>query len=199
MNLDFLGVLSQPNQKHGEQVGTTRTGGIHANLNVPGTSPPNGNSGNKIPAPTVKAETRSHTFPVCSQSMGTERANVDEAVPVVPGVPTENGQFSNAETGVLAEQETAKKQLLRWIGARCPCSQDVWGSEKSLYHDYRHWCRKYSRAACSNELFCVILDELFQRELDGWQGLCVAADWCLSRGNTGNRSDARHLGSRRLQ
>ena len=176
MNLDFLDVLSQPNQMHREQVGTAGTGGIHANLNVPSTSPASGNTGNKIPAPTANPETCSHVFPVCSQGLGTERPNVDAAVPAVPGVPDENVQFGNAETGVLAEQETAKKQMLRWIDARCAWSQGVWGSEESLFRDYVQWCRKNSLPPCSKELFSAVLDESFQRELDGWQGLCLAVD-----------------------
>jgi hypothetical protein len=181
MNLDFLDVLSQPNQMHREQVGTAGTGGIHANLNVPSTSPASGNSGNKIPAPTANAETCSHVFPVYSQSMGTERPNVDAAVPAVPGVPSENEQFRNAETGVLAEQETAKKQVLRWMDARCAWSQCVWGSEQSLFHNYGQWCRQNSLPPCSRELFAAVLDEPFQRELDGWQGLCLAVDFAAGR------------------
>jgi hypothetical protein len=181
MNLDFLDVLSQPNQKHREQVGTAGTGGVLTRLSVPSTSPGGGNSGNKITAPTANAQTCSHVFPVYSQSVGTERPNVDAAVPAVPGVPSENGQFRNAETGVLAEQETVEKQVLRWVGARCAWSPFVWGSEESLYQDHREWCQDSSQPPSPRELFSAVLDELFQRELDGWQGVCLAVDFAAGR------------------
>jgi hypothetical protein len=113
--------------------------------------------------------------------LGTQRPNVDAAVPAVPGVPNENGWFSNAETGVLAEQETAEKHMLRWMDARCAWSEGVWGSEKCLFRDYGQWCRKNSLPPCSGELFSAVLDELFQRELDGRQGLCLAADFAAGR------------------
>jgi hypothetical protein len=116
-------------------------------------------------------------FPVYSQSVGTERPNVDAAAPAVPGVPNENGQFCNAETGVLAEQETVKTQVLRWVGARCAWSQGVWGSENSLYQDYREWCQDCSQPPFPLELFSAVLDELFQSEMEGWQGVCLAVDF----------------------
>jgi len=181
MNLDFLDVLSQPEQKHREQVGTEGTGSVLAPLSVPGTSPATGNRGNKIPAPTANAETCSHVLPVYSQSVGTGRPNVDAPVPGVPGVPSENGQVRNAETGVLAEQETVKTQVLSWVGARCAWSPFVWGSEESLYQDYREWCQDCSQPPCPRELFCTILSEWFQRDAEGWQGLCLAVDLETSR------------------
>jgi hypothetical protein len=131
--------------------------------------------------------------------MGTGGTNVDAAVPAVPGVPNENGQFSNTETGLFPEQETEKKQLLRWIGVRCAWSKDVWGSEESLYQDHREWCSEYNQPPCPRDLFCTILSEWFQRSAEGWQGLCIAADWRLSEGKTGNRSDVRHSGTERIQ
>ena len=63
MNLDFLDVLSQPDQKQREQVGTAGTTGIHAGPSVPSDVPASGNSGNKISTPTADTEIRSHLFP----------------------------------------------------------------------------------------------------------------------------------------
>lgn len=66
--------------------------------------------------------------------------------------------------------------MSRWLRARCAQSQRAWGSEKSLYHDYRAWCQKYNQPASSRELFCSILGESFPRDAEGWQGLYLAED-----------------------
>jgi hypothetical protein len=131
--------------------------------------------------------------------LGTERTNVDAVVPAVPGVPDENGQVCNAETGGLANRETAKPQISRWLGARCARSQRAWGSEKSLHHDYKEWYQKYNQPPYSRELFCTILNQWFQPDAEGWQGFCLGADWSLSDSNRGNPSYVRHSGTGRIQ
>ena len=199
MNLDFLDVLSQPNQKHREQVGTAGTSSIHAGPSVPSDVPASGNSGNKTSVPTAGTATRSHLFPACSQSLGTERTNVDAAVPAVPGVPDENVPVCNAETDTLIDCKTARPQVSRWLDARCAKSQRAWGSEKSFYHDYRAWCQTHNQRPCSQELFCTILNEWFQRDAEGWQGLCVAPDWRSGERVADNRSNVRRLGTWRIQ
>jgi hypothetical protein len=190
MNLDFLKVLSQPEQKHREQVGTAGTGCIHAGPSVPSAVPASGNSGNKIPVTTAGTETGPHLFPVCSQGFGREGPNVYAAVPPVPGVPNENVQVCNAETDGPADSKTARSQVSRWLDARCAKSQHAWGSEKSLNNDYRTWCQNYNRLPYSLELFRTILNEWFQRDAEGWQGLCLAVDFARSEG-TGSKSTRR--------
>jgi hypothetical protein len=182
MNLDFLDVLSQPKQKHREQAGTAGTGRIHAGLSVPSVVPAIGNSGNKISVPTAGTRTCSHLFPVCSQSLGTERPNVYAAVPAVPGVPNEKQQpCKNSDGDSPAEGDLVEVQVSRWLGARCTRSRLAWGAEEFLYRDYLGWCQKHNQAPGSLEQLAVILDESFQREGNGWQGLCLAVDFAASK------------------
>jgi len=199
MNLDFLDVLSQPTQKHWEQVGTVGTSGIHADLSVPGVVPAFGNSGNKMPVYTAGAGTCSLLFPVCSQVLGEEKPNIYEAVPTVPTVPKENREACNAEAGGQIDGETAKMQMSRWLDTRCTLSHRAWGAEKFLYRDHVAWCHQHWQIPGSRELFCTILSESFHRDAEGWQGLCVAADWPLSARISRGRSSVPWIGTRRIQ
>ncbi len=76
-------------------------------------------------------------------------------------------------------QESAKRRLSRWMAAHCALTRNsarVWGSEEFLYRDYAAWCEQYGELRCSRDLFNIILDESFQREGSGWQGLCLSVD-----------------------
>jgi hypothetical protein len=82
-------------------------------------------------------------------------------------------------------QDEAKQQISRWMATRCAVPRNptkVWGSEKSLYRNYLGWCELYQRTPCCRELFGAFLDETFQREMDGWQGLCLTSDRAASKG-----------------
>jgi hypothetical protein len=182
MNLDFLDVLSQPPQKHREQMGTPGTACILPAWRVPSADPASGNDGNKKSVLTAGAGICTHLFPVCSQSVGTEKPSVYAVVPAVPSVPAKNEHVLSTETRELDDLKIARIQVSRWLGARCARSRHVWGSEKSLYHDYREWCQRRNQLPWSSTLFCSVLNESFDRELDGWQGLSLAADFAASRG-----------------
>jgi len=190
MNLDFLDVLSQPKQKHREQAGTAGTGRIHAGLSVPSVVPAIGNSGNKISVPTAGTRTCSHLFPVCSQSLGTERPNVYAAVPAVPGVPNKKEQvFQDADADSLAEAELVTVQVFRWLGARCTRSGRAWGAEEFLYRDYLGWCRGHNQTPGSLKQVAALLDEFFQRDGNGWQRLCLAVDFAAGKPRGGGPTD----------
>lgn len=73
-------------------------------------------------------------------------------------------------------KEAARQQVACWFDARCAHSRRVWSSEKFLYRDYATWCQMSKQTPSSRELFCAIMDEIFQRDVDGWQGLCLAVD-----------------------
>jgi hypothetical protein len=78
----------------------------------------------------------------------------------------------------LREREKAATiQVSRWLGARSTRAQRAWGAEKFLYCDYTAWCHQHNQSAYCRELFCAILNESFPRELNGWQGICLAVDF----------------------
>ena len=183
MNLDFLDVLSQPTQERWEPVGTLGTNSIHAGSSVPNADPAIGNTGNNISVPTDGTESCSHLFPVCSQSLGTETPNVHAAVPNVPVVPNEKEQVcQDADADSLAGAELVKVQVCRWLGARCTRSGRAWGADEFLYRDYLGWCRGQNQTPGSPKQVAAILNESFQRDGNGWQGLCLAVDFAASRG-----------------
>jgi hypothetical protein len=78
--------------------------------------------------------------------------------------------------------EEVKRQLSRWLTARCTSSERAWGAEKFLYRDYLRWCQRNGHAPGSRELFGAILDQCFPREAAGWQGFCLAEDFAVSEG-----------------
>jgi hypothetical protein len=73
-------------------------------------------------------------------------------------------------------RDAATSQVFRWIGARCVIRRDTWSSEKSLWSDYVGWRQQHKVPVVPREQFAEILDQLFQREIDGWQGLALAID-----------------------
>jgi hypothetical protein len=79
-------------------------------------------------------------------------------------------------------REAVRQQVALWLGARCVRSQQTWGSERFLYRDYLAWSQKCAAVTCSRELFRAILSESFQREQNGWRGLCLALDSAASTG-----------------
>ena len=87
-------------------------------------------------------------------------------------------------------QDAVKQHISRWMAASCTVPLNpgkVWTSEKCLYRDYGAWCQSAKQTPCSRSLFCAILNECFERELDGWQGLCLALDFAAAKGTgTGN-------------
>ena len=118
-------------------------------------------------------------FPVCSQGLGTETPNVHAAVPNLPVVPNEKEQvFQDADAGSMAEAELVKVEVSRWLGARCTRSGRAWGAEEFLYRDYLGWCRGQNQTPGSPEQVAALLDESFQREENGWQGLCLGRGFC---------------------
>jgi len=182
MNLDFLDVLAQHTQKTMGTVGTTGTSGGHTGLSVPKVVSEDGNNGNKLLGPAACADACSQVFPACSQAMGTESLNVYATVPNVPCVPRENEQAcKGADADSPVKKESAAIQLPRWLRTRCTRSKRAWGSEKFLYRDYIEWCQQYHQASCSQALFSTILSESFQRDGNGWQGLCLAVDFTAGK------------------
>lgn len=75
-----------------------------------------------------------------------------------------------------AEKEAAASQIVRWVGARCARGRGIFGSEKSLWHDYAGWSQKHKLSAISRELFSEILNQLFRRDMHGWWGIALALD-----------------------
>lgn len=203
MNLDFLNVLSQPTQERWEPVGTLGTLGtssIHEGSSVPNADPAIGNTGNKIPVPHAGAGACSQLFPVCSQSLGTETPNVHAAVPNVPVVPNEKEHvYQDADADSLAEAELVTVQVSRWLGARCTRSGRAWGAEEFLYRDYQGWCRGQNQTPASPKQVAVILDESFQRDGNGWQGLCLAVDFAASKPRGGGPRDPLRLATETTQ
>ena len=180
MNLDFLDVLPQPAQENVGTLGTLGTSSIDAGPRVPNGVPIIGNDGNKRACLPDGNPTCSPVFPFRSQASGTGKPGIYAAVPIVPAVPNLKDQVS-AEL----DSRAAEVQVAGWIVARCTRPNDprkVWGSEKSLYRDYVARCEQGGQIVCSRELFCSILDLLFQRAMDGWQGLCLAVDWAANKG-----------------
>ena len=85
-----------------------------------------------------------------------------------------------------ARQETSKRQVSRWMTTRCTCpvnKQRVWVSEKSLYRDYVGWCQQHNQMPSSYYTFISIMDVFFQRDCDGWYGVCLAVDASKGRGS----------------
>jgi len=70
-------------------------------------------------------------------------------------------------------REAAKSPITHWIGARCVKRPDTWGSEKSLWQDFEGWRQQHKLSAVPLDLFGEILDRLFTREMDGWQGIAL--------------------------
>ena len=75
-------------------------------------------------------------------------------------------------------QETAREHVSRWMGMRCTQSHLAWGAEKFLYQDFAAWCQQHN-AAPNRALFCAILNESFERDENGWRGLCLAVDFTV--------------------
>jgi len=73
-------------------------------------------------------------------------------------------------------RDAATSQIFRWIGARCVIRRDTWSSEKSLWSDYVEWRQQQKVPVVPREQFAEILDQLFQREMDGWPGIALAID-----------------------
>ncbi len=167
MNLDFLDVLSQPTQETVGTARTVRTDSIHATLPVPNAVLAVENHENQMPRSPVGAGDGAQWFPSGSQTLGTETPNLLADVPEVPKVPNEGEQLCT---------ERARVQVSRWMAARCMQSRRVWAAEKFLYRDYTAWCQQYHQSPFPRELFCAMLNKLFQREENGWQGVCLATD-----------------------
>jgi len=55
----------------------------------------------------------------------------------------------------------------------------AWGAEEFLYR--LGWCRGQNQTPGSPKQVAAILDESFQREGNGWQGLCLAADFAANK------------------
>jgi hypothetical protein len=79
------------------------------------------------------------------------------------------------------EGNAARILVLRWLRARCTQSWQAWGSEKSLWRDYCVWCEQHKQPACRRELFCETMNESFDREDDGWQGVVLAIDFLATK------------------
>lgn len=91
-----------------------------------------------------------------------------------------------SSVAVPCVQGQVRQQVSRWVGARCVRSPRAWGAEKFLYLEFAEWCRQHKQASCSRELFCAVLNESFQRDEAGWQGLCLAVDFAvLTKGRKG--------------
>ena len=179
MNLDFLDVLSQPTQKTAGTLGTVGTASIDAGLPGSHAVLPVGNLGNQMLGSVAGDDDGSHRFPSGSQVPPAEKPCIYAAVPNVPTVPTENEQVCGAKE--LTGPQMAR-QVSGWIGARCTRTLRAWAAEKFLYRDYLGWCQQSSQPAISAEHFAAILDTSFGREMDGWQGLCLAVDWAATKG-----------------
>jgi len=74
------------------------------------------------------------------------------------------------------EMEAATSQIFRWIRYRCVKRRDIWSSEKSLWQDHVDWCQRHKLSVTERERFAEILDQLFNREMDGWRGIALAID-----------------------
>jgi hypothetical protein len=75
-----------------------------------------------------------------------------------------------------AELDAAKSQVFQWVGARCVRRRNVWGSERSLWHDYVDWGQQRKLTGVSRTQFSEIIDLLFTREMDGWWGIAMEVD-----------------------
>jgi hypothetical protein len=79
-----------------------------------------------------------------------------------------------------ASRQAGRRREIRFsralIGDRCVIRRDTWSSEKSLWSDYLGWRQQQKVSVFPRERFSEILDQLFQREMDGWQGIALAID-----------------------
>ena len=76
------------------------------------------------------------------------------------------------------------RQVSRWMAVGCAAPKNpakVWGSGKSLYRDYTEWCQQANQTAISTRTVRCRLGYVIQRDPDGWQGLCLLADWAASK------------------
>jgi hypothetical protein len=73
------------------------------------------------------------------------------------------------------DSAAATAQIFRWASVRCVRRRDLWGSEKSLWCDYVSWLQQ-KVSVVPRERFAELLDQLFRREMDGWQGIALAVD-----------------------
>ena len=76
-------------------------------------------------------------------------------------------------------QEAVRQQVSRWMALRCTQSSRAWSAEKFLYRDFEAWCREHNLVPGSRDLFCAMLDESFEGDENGWQGLCLAVDLAI--------------------
>jgi hypothetical protein len=160
MNLDFLDVLSQRAQENVGTVRTERTGNIHASLSVPNPVLAVENYENQIPSDGGGSQ----WFPGGSQVELTRKTNLPADVPKVL---KEKEQVCT---------EWVRFQVSSWLDARCTCSRRAWAAEKFLYSDYAAWCCQCHQPPIPRKLLCVVLNKLFDRDGDGWHGLCLAVD-----------------------
>lgn len=75
-----------------------------------------------------------------------------------------------------AEQDADASQIFRWASVRCVRRRDLWGSEKSLWRDYEAWSQRNKVSVVPRGRFAEILDQLFRREMDGWEGIALAIE-----------------------
>jgi hypothetical protein len=137
---------------------------------------------------TAGTEACSHVFPVGSESLGTERPNVYADVPTVPVVPNKKEQVcTGSDENNPAEGGLVKVQVFRWLGARCKRPERAWGAAEFLYRDYMGWCQEHTQTPGSPKQVAAILGESFQREGNGWQGLCLAADFASTEDSAVSR------------
>jgi hypothetical protein len=90
------------------------------------------------------------------------------------GAPSE--LFAISESSPVVELDAAKSQIFQWVGVRCVERRNVWGSEKSLWHDYVGWCQQQKLTGVLRQQFGEIIDLLFTREMDGWCGIALEVD-----------------------
>jgi hypothetical protein len=196
MNLDFLDVLSLPIQKTAGTLGTAGTASIDAGLPGSHAVLPVGNLGNQMPGSVAGDDDGSHQFPSGSPVPAAEKPCIYAAVPNVPTVPIENKQVCGAKEVTGPEMA---RQVGRWLAARCTRSRRGWGAEKFLYRDFRDWCQQSGQTAIPREHFAGILNESFERDMDGWQGLCLAVDFAASNGFGSKPISSLRLATERIQ
>ena len=83
-------------------------------------------------------------------------------------------------TASPVEKDAEASQIFRWVEARCARRDGVWGAEKFLWRDYEVRSQQSKQAACPRELFRETLNQCFDREADGWQGIALANDVAAS-------------------
>jgi hypothetical protein len=94
--------------------------------------------------------------------------------PTVPSEPV-------LATPLAVEKDSAASQIFRWAEARCARRDGVWGAEQFLWRDYHAWSQQSKQSACPRELFRETLNQCFDREAGGWQGIALAIDVAVSR------------------